>query len=90
MSSISYDLYIEQLDIEIELECSVVSCNDGIGSYEYWGSREYDAGENYADIDDIKWDKSKYTHQQNEIIQEEINKNWDEITYEALQKFDPF
>lgn len=27
--------------------------NDGIGAYEYWGSKEYDAGCNYAVFEDV-------------------------------------
>lgn len=27
--------------------------NDGIGAYEFWGSKEYDAGTNYAHFEDV-------------------------------------
>lgn len=34
------------VDYEVEWE------NDGIGSYEYWGSKEFDAGTDYAVVSD--------------------------------------
>lgn len=90
MPSVSYELEIEKHELIVNLDCNVISCNDGIGSYEYMGHREYDAGEDYADIDEITWDKSEYTDKENEIIQEEVNKQWDRIVEKALKDFDPY
>ena len=90
MAFVSYDLYIEEIDIEVELSCYLIKENDGIGSYEYWGSREYDAGEDYIVVEEMKWDKSLYTEEQNNIIQEEVNKNWDKISDHVIDNFDPY
>ena len=84
-----YEYYIEENDIEVLLECSIISENSGIGSYEYWGSQEYDAGEDYLIVEEMTWDKTLYTEEENNIIQEEINKNWDKISEKVLEKFDP-
>lgn len=84
----TYELYIEKHDLEVTLDCNVISCNDGIGSYEYWGSKEYDSGYSYPDIDEMTWDKTQFTDEQNEIIENEINSNWDKITTDALKNFD--
>lgn len=37
----------------IEAEYEVEWSNDGIGSYEYWGAKCYDAGNDYAEVTDI-------------------------------------
>lgn len=85
----TYDLYIEELDLEIELDYHLRTENNGIGSYEYWGSKEYDAGEDYLVLDDVEWDKSLYTNEQNELIDKYIVEHWDKIEEEILNKFDP-
>jgi len=43
--------------------------NDGIGSYEYWGMKGYDAGQDYPVLNDFpEWDKSIYTESENWLI----------------------
>lgn len=39
---------------EVEVEVNYHMENDGIGAYEYWGARCFDAGHDYPEIDDIK------------------------------------
>lgn len=85
----TYDLYIEELDLEIELDYHISKENSGIGSYEYWGSREYDAGHDYYVIENFEWDKSLYTAEQNEFIDKYLIENHDKIEEEILDKFDP-
>jgi len=86
----TYDLYIKELDLDVELDCRLISCNDGIGSYEYWGSKEYDKGEDYLDIDEMTWDKTLYTEEENNIIDQYIKDNRDKITEKALKDYDPY
>lgn len=46
--------------------------NDGIGSYEYWGEKSFDAGSNYVSLEyngDPTWDKSKFSEIENNIIE---------------------
>jgi hypothetical protein len=38
-------------DISVSFEYEVG--NDGIGSYEYWGSKEFDAGNDYAEVTSV-------------------------------------
>lgn len=40
---------------EIKIEFDYIISNDGIGWYEYWGVREYDAGKNYMEIEDVTY-----------------------------------
>ena len=45
--------------------------NDGIGAYEFWGQKSYDAGTTYVAYKadkDFNWDKQAYTAEQNELI----------------------
>jgi hypothetical protein len=50
--------------------------NDGIGSYEYWGHKCYDRGTDYLQLEEIHWDKSLYSEEQNNLI-------WDWVCEEA-------
>lgn len=59
-------------DVVITAEYSIE--NDGIGDYEYWGSKEYDAGFDYALIESFDWDKEKYSDKWNEAIAFELTK----------------
>jgi hypothetical protein len=67
----------EWLNVEFYGDASVE--NDGIGSYEYWGFKGYDKGHNYFIVENITWDKSKYTEQQNQEINKYLENNWDEV-----------
>lgn len=63
---------IELIEIEVEFEGEPQWENDGIGSYEYWGSREYDKGRDYVSFEQNgypTWDRSKYNDDENEAIE---------------------
>lgn len=49
--------------------------NDGIGSYEYFGFKGYDNGTDYLHLEEINWDKSLYTAEQNKLIWDWVNEN---------------
>jgi hypothetical protein len=54
---VSHSLEIEDFEYEgrlfsMSVEFDVEWSNDGIGSYEYWGSKEFDAGNDYAEVSD--------------------------------------
>ena len=50
------EIFANLSDFEVE--------NDGIGEYEYWGAKSYDAGTDYLHLEELQWDKSKYTDEQ--------------------------
>ena len=58
---------------EVEFEVDYDVTEDGIGSYEYWGSCGYDHGYLEVEITNVTWDKSLYTAEVNEIISENID-----------------
>jgi len=49
--------------------------NDGIGAYEYWGSKSYDSGSDYLNLEELNWDKTLYTEEQNKLILDWVNEN---------------
>lgn len=57
----------------------VVVENDGIGSYEFWGVVGYDHGHDYNMCENIEWDKSLYTDEQNKIIEDYLDENYEKI-----------
>ena len=73
------ELTSREESVEIKVEVEYHWDNDGIGAYEYWGSREVDRGTNYVDIDDVTYDKTGFTPE--EIIEietaiEKVQEKW--------------
>jgi len=69
----------EELGEEIECKVEFHIENNGIGSYEYWGFKGYDAGQDYLETDSIK---PIYTDQTEEIkasINKYIDDNYDSV-----------
>ncbi len=61
----------ETFSVKLEADCSIV--NDGIGAYEYCGSREYDEGQTYIKAENITWEYDLYTLEENEAIRKEAD-----------------
>jgi len=78
----------EELGEEVECEVTFHVENNGIGWYEYWGQKCFDAGENYAEIDDIipQWDDQK--SEEKEMIKKYIDDNWDAVCDDVVQRID--
>jgi hypothetical protein len=62
--------------VDITIEASYG--NLGIGSYEFWGIRGSDNRYGY-EVDDISWDKTLFTEEQNDVIDEWIGNNTEKI-----------
>lgn len=41
------------IELDVDMDIDWDWCNDGIGSYEFWGQRCYDAGTNYIEVNDV-------------------------------------
>lgn len=68
---------------EIEVEVEVSAYFDGIGPYEYWGSKGYDKGNLCVDIEAIAYDKTGLTEDEIKQIEEETaSKNFESRVYE--------
>jgi hypothetical protein len=73
----------EELGDEIEVLVEYVIENDGIGAYEYWGQKSYDAGEDYVCIEDVK---PIFTNQSDELkvlIEQYFEENIENICEEV-------
>ena len=87
--TLEHEYYIEELDLEVLFYCDCTMENSGIGSYEYWGSQEYDAGDDYLVCEHIEWDKELYTEEENTAIDKYLEENFCKIADKAIEKFDP-
>lgn len=69
--------------LNVEFEAFPEWANDGIGGYEYWGSREFDKGNDYVSLEwegDPTFNKEKYTEEEIAIIETWLEKNLDELS----------
>jgi hypothetical protein len=57
---------------EIEVEVEVSAYFDGIGPYEFWGSKGYDKGNLCVDIEETTYDKTGLTEDEIKQIEQEI------------------
>lgn len=57
------------LDVTVEFEAQPTWDNDGIGTYEFWGYKEYDNGKDYVTLEESpSWDESLHTPDENYAI----------------------
>lgn len=49
-------VWVESLGVELEIveEVEISRENNGIGSYEYWGAKGFDAGNDYAELESFE------------------------------------
>jgi hypothetical protein len=73
--------------IDVDFDANFYAESTGIGSYEYWGFKGYDKGENYFSCDDVRWDKSLYTEEQNAIIQKHLDENHEKIENLLIENY---
>lgn len=78
----------EEEYINVEFEGSLITENDGIGGYEYWGFKGYDEGEDYLVCEEITWDKSLYNEHENATIKQFVNENYDKIADKIIDTFE--
>ena len=48
-------------EVEVVVDCEYDVLNDGIGAYEYWGQKCFDAGSEYIEITNTSWDKTGFS-----------------------------
>lgn len=73
--------------IEVDFFADIRRESSGIGSYEYWGCRGYDSGQDYYECDDIRWDRKRYTDEENRIIEEYLSENQEKIENELIEYY---
>ena len=67
-TTINQTLNILGQEMDIEFKVSFYVDNDGIGGYEYWGSREHHTGSDHPVIENMTWDESLFDTWQNAEI----------------------
>ena len=64
---------------DIVFEAEMDRENDGIGSYEFWGTKGYDSGTDYWSVSNVGWNEKLYTEQENADIRKWVDDNWFEL-----------
>ena len=78
------ELSEESIEVSVEFHTE----NDGIGSYEYWGQKCFDAGTNYIEIDDIE---PVFTNESEEVkaeILKYIDDKFEECVDQIIDRLD--
>jgi len=78
----------EELGEEIECNVQYHIENDGIGSYEFWGFKGYDAGQDYPEIDSIYPCFEDQYFEETALILEYIDKYYSAFEEEILLALD--
>ncbi len=81
-TSLTVELTTRPEPIELTLSLEYGWCNDGIGSYEYWGSTGYDHGTDYVEIENYSYDKDGFTDAEIAEIELTIDKSFGSLTAE--------
>jgi len=64
--------------------------NDGIGTYEFWGSQGFDHGRTYSVIENLTWDRDKHSPQENTSIEKYLEdmSNYAHLDEELCKRLD--
>ena len=84
----SFELKAFSLEVPLIVEYSIE--NDGIGWYEYWGSSQYDAGQNRYIIENITWNHNAYSQEVNAELEEYLQEgnNYEETCKVLKEELD--
>jgi hypothetical protein len=73
----------EELGEEIEAKVEFSIQNDGIGPYEYWGQKCYDAGQDYIEVENIIPIFTDQTEERKIVINKYIADNFKSLSNDA-------
>lgn len=81
----------EELGEEIEVTAEFIIDNDGIGPYEYWGQKCYDAGQDYAVVENIIPIFTDHPDEIKILISKYIDDNFESLSNDAAMSltFEP-
>ncbi|MFZ9612564.1 MAG: hypothetical protein ACO29Q_04720 [Crocinitomicaceae bacterium] len=74
------EVELDNRNVIVQVECEYGIENDGIGPYEYWGSKEVDRGSDYVEIYNTDWDRSNFNEIEIAVIESAIKsvcKQWE-------------
>ena len=73
--------------VTVDFTGTVISENNGIGSYEYAGIPGFDKGQDYLVCEEITWDKEEYTDAQNKVINEYLLQNFEHVGQQICEAY---
>ena len=82
------NFYIEELDLDVDFDGNPHKCDDGIGYYEFWGQKGFDSNPYISCEDTIDWNKSLYTKEENEIIDNWLIDNYGLVDEKLCENYD--
>ena len=74
--TLDYNIPYGEEGLDVTFEAFPRMENDGIGSYEFWGMKGYDAGHNYVSLEHYgspTWNPENYTCKENQAIADFLN-----------------
>lgn len=77
------EVFFETRTAEIEVTVGFDWENNGIGSYEYWGSKGFDKGITYLVANEILWDSTGFSLEEVELVEGEIEASMTRWTEKA-------
>ena len=74
--------------VEISVDCEYAVENNGIGPYEYWGSKEIDRGIDVAVIENTYWNTTGFSPEEINLINSQIDKNRKDWEVQIMEGWD--
>jgi hypothetical protein len=82
-----FEIEMPEKTLNIELIGDVIEEDQGIGSYEFWGSRGFDSKKAPV-LNSLTYNKSDFTEEENAFIQRTIDLNVPTIEENILTKYE--
>ena len=79
-----YDIDFKDDCLQVKFYGTLTKENSGIGSYEFWGMKGYDAGVDYYVIEDIDWNKEDFNDEQNAYINGYLDMYYSDVERELI------
>lgn len=89
--SIEQEIPFNGKDLMVTLEAEIGECDDGIGSYEFWGMKGYDSHKYIGCLDEditIK-NADEFTQEELNFINDYIGENFSQLEQRLVDGYDP-
>ena len=80
-------IWINEIGKDVEITITYHYENDGIGSYEFWGTPGFDKGTDYPVVDEVDFDRFDLTAEECHIVNNWIDSNIDKIKENVREKY---
>ena len=82
-------IWINEVGKDVEITITFHYENDGIGSYEFWGTPGYDKGTDYPVIDDVDFERFDLSAEECYIINNWIDSNTEKLEEYVRENYRP-